>query len=196
MNKNKILFIGSVICTVGGAFAGGYFLGKIIEKKKADEEIDSVIKSFEDQYNSLLHANNELVERFNERPAVVQPDDLKSKVTEKPNLFDYAKQTEAYRNSDEPVQPSENEPTISVIPPVEFGVYEEYERISLTFTSDGYILDEDDSVMEDVSDIIGMDEEDVASHFGEYEDDSVFIRNNEREAYYEILRSDKALEDF
>ena len=71
-----------------------------------------------------------------------------------------------------------------VIPPEDFGEIDEYETISLTYYADGVLTDEVDDVIEDVDDIVGKDSLD---RFGEYEDDSVFVRNDNMKADYEIL---------
>ena len=70
-----------------------------------------------------------------------------------------------------------------VIPPEEFGE-EDYAVISLNYYADGVLADDWDKVIEDVENTVG---EDFANHFGEYEDDSVFVRNDELEKDYEIL---------
>ena len=60
----------------------------------------------------------------------------------------------------------------------------EYERISLTYYDDQVLTDENDKIIEDIEETIGIDS---LTHFGEYEDDSVFVRNDERQCDYEIL---------
>lgn len=70
-----------------------------------------------------------------------------------------------------------------VIPPEEFGEFEDYEKISLTYYADGILADDNDETVDDVEDIVG----DALNHFGEYEDDSVFVRCDERKCDYEIL---------
>lgn len=72
-----------------------------------------------------------------------------------------------------------------VISPDEFGENgDEYETISLTYYADGVLTDDADEVIEDVDDIVGTDS---LTHFGEYEDDSVFVRNERMKCDYEIL---------
>ena len=58
--------------------------------------------------------------------------------------------------------------------------------ISLSQYSDGVLADDDDEKMADdeVDEVVGAD---YAEHFGEYEDDSVFIRNDKLKCDYEIL---------
>lgn len=71
-----------------------------------------------------------------------------------------------------------------VIAPDEFGSEDDYETINLTYYADGVLTDEDDIPIEDVDGMIG---EDSLTHFGEYEDDSVHVRNDKLKCDYEIL---------
>lgn len=71
-----------------------------------------------------------------------------------------------------------------VISPEEFGEKEDYETISLTYYADGVLTDDNDEKMEDYEETIGKDSLD---HFGEYEDDSVFVRNDKLRCDFEIL---------
>lgn len=73
---------------------------------------------------------------------------------------------------------------ITVIPPDEYGESMEYEQISLTYFGDGTLADDDLRIIDKPADYVG---EDFASHFGEYEDDSVFVRNERLKCEYEIL---------
>ena len=70
-----------------------------------------------------------------------------------------------------------------VIPPEEYDE-NDYETESLTYYADGVLTDMYDNIIEDVEDTVGTDS---LTHFGEYEDDSVFVRNDERQIDYEIL---------
>ena len=60
---------------------------------------------------------------------------------------------------------------------------EEFYTLSI-IQRDGVLADENDEVIEDVEDAVGIDS---LNHFGEYEDDSVFVRNDARKCDYEIL---------
>jgi hypothetical protein len=62
----------------------------------------------------------------------------------------------------------------------------------LTYYSDGVLTDENDEVLEDVEDIIGIDS---LNHFGEYEEDSVYVRNDEKLCDYEILLDNRNYSD-
>ena len=79
-----------------------------------------------------------------------------------------------------------------VISPDDFDDNDDYEVVSLVYYSDGVLADEDDNVIEDVEGMVG---EDSLNHFGEYEDDSVFVRNDERKTDYEILLDSRNFAD-
>lgn len=73
-----------------------------------------------------------------------------------------------------------------VIAPEIFGDNPDYKTVSLTLYSDGVLTDEDNHVINPgrIDDLIG---EESLEHFGEYEEDSVFVRNEARMTDYEIL---------
>lgn len=76
-----------------------------------------------------------------------------------------------------------------IITPDEFGEKDGYDIISLTYYhNDGVLADDMDERIDDYEDIIGKD---ALDHFGDYEDDSVFVRNDRLKADYEILLDDR-----
>lgn len=81
-----------------------------------------------------------------------------------------------------------------MISPDEFGDQDEYDQISLTYYSDGTVTDDNDRPMSDdeIEESIGKDS---LTHFGEYEDDSVFVRNDRLKADYEILKDERTYAD-
>ena len=79
-----------------------------------------------------------------------------------------------------------------VIPPEEFDTKPDYETVSLTYYADNVLADEMDDIVEDVDDRIG---EDSLTHFGEYEDDSVFVRNDAMRIDFEILADQRKFSD-
>lgn len=72
-----------------------------------------------------------------------------------------------------------------VIAPEEFWE-KDYPTIILTYYEEDDILaDEHDKIIKNVDELVGKD---FADHFGEYEEDSVHIRNHDMGVVYEILR--------
>lgn len=77
-----------------------------------------------------------------------------------------------------------------VVPPDEYGTFDNFETISLTFYADHILADDDDRQIsqDEIEHTVGSDS---LTHFGEYEEDSVFVRNEELKCDYEILLSQK-----
>ena len=208
MNKSIFGVIGFVL----GAAAGSLVTWKLIDKKymdMADDEIRSVKEMYRskivnsevlDEKNDdmfvarkgpeftvsmeLTDEGKKLVNKLNNLTATYVSDDEKpdytaySQAKEKHNVFDDAMPTEPEVKHDEPY----------IIDPTEFGEFSEYEQIELTYYKDGVIC-ENDTDMIDPYDILG--DIDVADHFGEYENDRVFVRDDKRQVDYEILRDER-----
>lgn len=72
-----------------------------------------------------------------------------------------------------------------VISPDEYGDIFDYTTAHLTYYSaDDILADESDELIDDIDGIIGLDS---LNHFGEYEDDVLFVRNDELKTDYEIF---------
>lgn len=78
-----------------------------------------------------------------------------------------------------------------VISPEEFGEIG-YETISLTYYADEILADEMDELVESIDSVVGLNS---LTTFGEYEDDSVFVRNDKLKCDYEILKDQRRWAD-
>ncbi len=175
MNRlsNTLIFLSG--CAVGVITTQQYFKNKYEQQYQEDKE--SVVQAF-----SAEQATEE---------QLVAAEAAKNK----PELQEYAAKLKenGYTNyssigdSKPVVKPEEDDEYIVdkpyVISPEDFGEFDYYNQISLTYYSDG-VLTEGDDVIEDVDDIVG---EESLSHFGEYEEDSVHVRNDRLKCDYEIL---------
>ena len=160
-------FILGAAIGVGGTYT--YFKKKY--EAMAQEEIDSVKESL-----SKLYEKKATVQQ---KPDIqeVMAERRKKAAEAKKEMADILKTT-GYNADAGPEGPY-------VISPQEFGEKPEYERISLTCYADGVVTDDGDEVLDDWADLVGPD---ALTHFGEYEDDSVFVRNDILKADYEILK--------
>ena len=79
---------------------------------------------------------------------------------------------------------SEMEKAPYVITPEEYAEDDEYQSECLTLYACGTLTDDFDNPIEDVKSMVG----DALEHFGEYEDDSVFVRNDRYKCNYEICK--------
>lgn len=173
MSKAAGVFIFALGAAVGSVVTWQYT--KKYYEQRAQEEIDSVKAAFSKKSPVKVdHSENAETEK---EPARVD------KVEEKPDISHYAKilKKEGYVTDDtSPIAVSKP----YVISPDEFGEFDEYDRISLTYYADQVLADENDDEIKDVDSVIGVES---LTHFGEYEDDSVFVRNDRLKCDYEIL---------
>lgn len=175
----------AVAFTIGVATGASvtYILIKKHFKKIADDEIDTMREYFQ---NKRAEEANALEEEPDEADVKEARDEHQE---DKPNIREYASliKKENYTNYSDTVADKKKEvddvEKPYVITPEEFGELD-YSTISLTYYSDGVLTYESDELVEDVDDIVGAD---FAEHFGEYEDDSVFIRNDRMKTDFEIL---------
>ena len=79
-----------------------------------------------------------------------------------------------------------------VITPEEFSDNADYAVVSLNYYADGTLADDWDNPIEDVEGLVGKES---LSHFGEYEDDSVYVRNDEIKTDFEILLDTRKYSD-
>lgn len=133
----------------------------------ADEEIQSVKEAFK-------RRTRKEPPKKEEKEAPKESETLKQK---------YGKQMENLGYADYYISPEKDEKPY-VISPEEFGEMDSYDTISLTYYDDDILTDDHDEVIENRDELVGRN---FTEHFGEYEDDCVFIRNDEMKADYEIL---------
>ncbi|MDD3204199.1 MAG: hypothetical protein PHS74_00465 [Lachnospiraceae bacterium] len=151
-------------------------------RRLTQEEIDSVKETFSKK-------QSELIDIFDDAHRQVIANEAK----EKPNITEYVQKLRKegyvnYSDLDEKTVKKEADEIMEdapyIITPEEYGEEEEYDQLSLTYYADEILADDEDEIIEDVENVVGKD---FAKHFGEYEDDSVFVRNPSRKADYEIL---------
>lgn len=83
----------------------------------------------------------------------------------------------------------EDEESIYIIEPSEFGEIEDYDTESLTWYSDHVLVA--DSNGEVIKDVDSMFPFEFLTHIGDYEDDSVHVRNDDLHVYYEVTSVDE-----
>lgn len=166
--------LSSFLIFTTGAAIGSVVTWKLVKTKYeriAQEEIESVKETFAKR---MGRDKNEEVE------------------DKKENNFEIPKSPERIRYEDIIDEQSYEYPREDddvdkpyIIAPDEFGEVFGYETVSLSYyAGDNVLTDELDDIIYDVEGTVG---EDFASHFGEYEDDSVHVRNDKLKIDYEIL---------
>lgn len=166
---------GTIVAFVVGAAAGSLVTWKILKDKYEQmyrDEIDEVKER-------LLKRDRE--KRKEKNPAYT-----------KDEQEEYSELTDKYSSEAIAVDKGGKEKKMSMIKktiltPDEFGENDDYELLTYTYYADGVLTDEFDEPLneEETEDTVGTE---FVEHFGEYEDDTVYVRNDQRRIDYEILR--------
>lgn len=174
MNKGLIFTCAFSI----GAAIGSVVTWKIVKDKYeqiAREEIKEVRA-----YYSEKSESNDIPEEDNtpDPTASVSPEPVSADIR-----MEYSSIASKYSTDEGGDKPmSRREPY--VISPAEFGEDDNYETITLIYYNDGVLADHDGNRIEDIESCIGYES---LNHFGEYEDDSVYVRNDDTMMDYEVL---------
>lgn len=176
--------LSSVIIFCGGVFIGGFLTWDFFKtkyEKIADEEIVSVKEIFEHR-EPRPDKNYKVEEELKGNDAYV-------------NIID----SNSYRNySNTTIETDKKGGTADmelnrpyVITPEQYEVNVDYTKVSLTWYSDEVLEDDWGNVL-DPDDVIGRD---ALTTFGQYEDDSVFVRDDDEQVDYEVLRDTRSYEE-
>ena len=189
----------NLLCFVAGAAIGSGVRWKLIEKKckeLADEEIESVIETFKNRKPRITKDNvketvEKVINKYKEPKETVE--DI---VTAEGYSIEDEEETDEDDDSNYTVDVDPGVEVIVpyVITPEQFGEYSEYGTKTLTYYADNVLTDEIDNPItsDEMETMIGPD---ALDHFGEYEDDSVYIRDEMNEMDYEILKSEKTFSE-
>lgn len=170
MSIIKNAFIFTTGAAIGSAIA--WYLTKTKYEKILQEEIDSVKETFA-RRQEKLDEEREAADKAKNKADISEYAD---KIRE--CGYDYGGLSKEYEQEEMKV----DKPYI--IPPEELGTLDGYSQITLLYYADGILADEDGELVDDVENIVGLDS---LEHFGEYEDDSVCVRNDRLKVDYEIL---------
>ena len=156
----------------------------------AQEEIDSVKEVFSKRENGNMVKEAE----FNKQEGKPDLKEYAAKIRESnyTNYSDTDGKSETKRETRKQDERDKKGDFAYVITPEEFGEFDDYEKISLAYFDDQILADENLDIVDDIEETVGIDS---LTHFGEYEDDSVFVRNDERKCDYEILLDHRNYED-
>ena len=194
-----------VIASAGISGATGYFIAKKKYEKKADEEIESVKKAFNEHLNELTksgenidipmtrngyskYSKKKLSEKKTKKESDREP--LPTDPVAVANYIDYSApyrtssksvKTEKKFVEDEKGAASNDEPYI--ISPDDF-MASSYESSTLLYYADGVLADSDNNV---ISSYIGLIGPKALNSFGQYQEDTVFVRNDKLKTDFEII---------
>lgn len=168
--------LSSAIIFCGGVFIGGFLTWDFFKtkyEKIADEEIESVKETFEHR-EPRADKNYKVEEALKGNDAYI-------------NIID----SNSYRNySNTEIETEKKGGTADmelkqpyVITPEQYEENVDYTKVSLTWYNDEVLEDDWGNVL-DPDDVIGSD---ALKTFGQYEKDSVFVRDDDEQIDYEVL---------
>ena len=166
---------------ISGAAIASFITYKVVEKKFkdiADEEIESVKTMYERKLEKAKTKQNE--ENVVEEKTETAEDNVDSIINPYSSLVTDLGYSNNKKEEKEDMVVNYN---IEVIPPEDFGEYG-YKCESLTYYADKVLTLDDDTKIHAVENFVGPN---ALNTFGEYEDDSVFVRNHDMKTDFEIL---------
>ena len=191
------------ICTIVGLGLGGvagYFIGHITTKKKycnlADKEVNSVKESLSKYYEEKLQKTPNFEAKKPKKAAKIERAKVDVPVKDASSInhdilknnneeVAYKKYVKMYKSEEKEGPEKENEPLLKpyVISPEEFSEGT-YDVQTLNYYKDGILADDCYNIVKDVKGTVG---DEALNSFGMYEEDSVYVRNEEYQMDYEIL---------
>lgn len=174
---NKLLIFAAGIA-IGSAVTWNYLTRVQEEEFYEDEEEESESKKWNELGECFQKGFEDGLKEVDEKCKKTAQD-----ICEKHNYASYSKSENKEEDDDM------NKPY--VIPPEEFDD-NDYETESLTLYADGVLVNVYGNPIEDVDRLVGKES---LTHFGEYEDDSVFVRNDELKTDFEILLDTRRYHD-
>lgn len=182
MNKETL---SKIFLFMAGATIGSAVTWKLVKTKYeqiANEEIESVKEYYKNKY--------EKTEKESESQSVQE---LDPEVTEE-EIKEYADFVEdsGYMTMDNEIVSNMACDVPYPISIEDFGLFEDYEQVYLTYHSDGYISDNDDEEVDDVDDILGYRN---LSPFNDGNCETIYIRNDSTKTDYEISYTSESYEE-
>lgn len=183
---NKLLIF------VLGATAGSLVTWKILEEKYnriIQEEIEAVEEYYKNKEEKVYECG--LTEEEIDKVVEDSKDNLEKQLAEERKIKENYKKEVVDLGYTVETEELEEHIMPYVIAPEEYGEVYGYDKRSWTYYADGVLTNEIGLIIADPEVEIG----DALEHFGEYEDDSVFVRNDNIECDIEILKHDKTYSD-
>lgn len=193
MNKGAI-----VLSFVLGA-AAGVAASWFVIKKQQEKQYQEALEVMEEVYSRRSERDiPEEVPEGEPEPCIPEEENREMSVREyaeklaETGYTDYADLSKVEEKKEEKKEEVTNVKKPYVISPYDYGEADNYETESLIYYADGVLTDDNNVPIEDVEGTVGKD---ALNHFGEYEDDSVFVRNERLKIDYEILLDSSKFSD-
>lgn len=171
-------FIPYIASFVLGLIAGGVVMS-VVKQKDCEEQIQSVKEAF----SSIKEKKEEPEKPEKKDEHIPTPKSAFEYNNKKSDVVYYSSVCTNYNK----VEPTNDiEWGTRVIAPTEVGMCPDYDIETLQYYSDNILTDDNGCVIESPEDIIG---DKALDSFGEYEEDCVYVVNDDNSMYYEIYKN-------
>lgn len=186
----------NILLLVTGAVIGAGSVYKYLDKKhqaRADKEIEVSKRLLESKKEAPVEEPVDKVEPVKKNIAKVEEDEVEYDRFADDVKTNYASIAKQYTHKEtittmvtEVHEPGQVDPvSIYTITPDEYGMQDGFNTYEMYYTSDNKVLDADLRVLSDVDidEILGGD---PGAWFGEYDDQNVFVRNEDFQCDYNV----------
>lgn len=191
----------NILVFAAGAAIGSAVTWKIVKTRYdsiIQEEIESVKEAFanvptDSNGATVEDTDEEEGDQQNDSPRQINWAELEDLDEDNDELSEYSRLVSNYTDKKYEKGGSKNmanEP--KVISPYDYGELDGYHQIELTYYADGTLEDDDYNIIDDADELLGPD---ALTSFGEYEDDAVFVRNDQLRTDFQILRDCRTYEE-
>lgn len=195
--KSKFI---NVLMFAAGAAIGSAVTWKIVKtryERIVQEELKSIQEAFGANETDVAQEKDETPEDDEdgrrECPGQINWTELEDLDEDEDNAADmreYNRLANKYTGEKGGAEDMADEPY--VISPYDFGELDGYSEIELTYYADDTLEDDEGNIITDVDELVGSKS---LLTFGEYEDDSVFVRNERLKTDFQILKDYRTYED-
>lgn len=133
--------------------------------------------------NEYFFKSDDYEEPETEEEPVEKTPEVTAKKMSDLQVVTYKKAIDPYRETHDDSDDILNEDAPFVIHPVEYGAIKYWDTDRLLFYSDGYLTDSNEVLINEPEKMIGLES---LKHFGEYEENIVYVRNPRLRCDYEI----------
>lgn len=164
-----------LVSFLAGLVVGGVAMS-VVKQKDCEEQIESVKEAF----SSIKEKKDDTEKKEDHIPTPKSGFEYRNNKAD----IDTYKSISTNYNKVEPM--NEIEWGTRVIAPTEVGMCPDYDIETLQYYSDNILTDDNGCVIESPEDIIG---DKALDSFGEYEEDCVYVVNDDNSMYYEIYKN-------
>lgn len=182
--------IKQVLIFAAGAVAGSlatYVAMKNKCEKRIQDEVDSVKKALYGDEEDSEPIPDEQDGKLYSGPITPVREEKEEQDVFKSMVRGYGYSSELEQTAEKVKTSVKKDYAPEVIPPEEYGEIEEYDQLEYTYFADCVVVDSDGDIVDgdEVEDTISFES---LNHFGDYEADSVFVKNDVRHAYYAVYK--------